>query len=241
MKKFAHVIAVTAMAVALSACTSTRQVADSGFKPPKGNYRLIVMQPDISVGVLTAGGSFEHREDWTKQARNNIISALRTQQTNRGGSTTIATTREAAGGDMQMVTDLYWLHSAIGRSIRIHKYSPMALPTKQGKFDWTLGMDAVAYGAQTHYDYALFLYAQDSFSSGGRVALQVASALACGLGACLVQQGGQQQAFASLVDLKSGQIVWFNTLAATTGDIRTADGASKMVRELLGKMKPGAT
>ena len=37
----------------------TRQVADSGFRPPAGNYRVIVMQPDISVGVLTAGGGVE--------------------------------------------------------------------------------------------------------------------------------------------------------------------------------------
>jgi hypothetical protein len=229
------------MTIGLSACVSTRQVADSGFKPPKGDYRLIVMQPDISVGVLTAGGSFEHREDWTKQARSNVPKALSAQQRKRGGNTTIAATREAAGGDAQMVSDLYWLHTAIGRSIRIHKYSPMALPTKKDKFDWTLGMDAVAYGAQTNYDYALFLYAQDSFASGGRVALQVASALGCGLGFCVVQQGGQQQAFASLVDLKSGQIVWFNTLAATTGDIRTPEGASKMVDELLEAMEPGST
>jgi len=239
--RFANVIAATVVAMGLSACTSTRQVADTGFKPPQGNYRLIVMQPDISVGVLTAGGGFEHREDWTKQARDHVLTALRKQQANRGGNTTIADTRETAGGDAEMVADLYWLHTAIGRAIRIHKYSPQALPTKKDRFDWTLGMDAVAYGAQTHYDYALFLHAQDSFSSGGRVALQMASALACGFGVCVMPTGGMQQAFASLVDLKSGQIVWFNTLAATAGDIRTAEGAKKMVDELLGEMEPGST
>lgn len=241
MLKFTQVIAITAMAMGLSACTTTRQVADAGFKPPQGNYRLIVMQPDISVGVLTAGGSFEHREDWTKQSRDNVLKALRSQQAKRGGNTTIAATREAAGGDPRMVSDLYWLHTAIGRAIRTHKYSPAPLPTKKDKFDWTLGMDAVAYGAQTQYDYALFLHAQDSFASGGRVALQFASALACGFGACIMPTGGMQQAFVSLVDLKSGQVVWFNTLADSTGDIRTPEGAAKMVNELLGEMEPGST
>jgi hypothetical protein len=51
--------------------------------------------------------------------------------------------------------------------------------------------------------------------------------------------GGQQFAYASLVDLKTGQVVWFNTLAATVGDIRTPDGAKKMVDGLLSTMKPG--
>ena len=48
-----------------------------------------------------------------------------------------------------------------------------------------------------------------------------------------------QVAFASLVDLKTGQIVWFNTLAATSGDIRTPEGAQKMVNSLLDTMEPG--
>jgi hypothetical protein len=197
------------------------------------------MQPDISVGVLTAGGAVEHREDWTSQARENVLKALQAQQGKRGGDITVASTREQAGGDPATVADLYWLHDAVGRAIRTHKYSPMPLPTKQGKFDWTLGMDAVAYGAQTHYDYALFLRAEDSFSSGGRVALQVMGALACGFGACVMPTGGMQYAFVSLVDLKSGQIVWFNTLADSAGDIRTPDGATKMVNNLLDKMEPG--
>lgn len=61
----------------LSACTVTQQVADSGFRPPEGNYKLLVMQPDISVGVLTAGGAFEFREDWTEQARQNVLNHRR--------------------------------------------------------------------------------------------------------------------------------------------------------------------
>jgi hypothetical protein len=54
-----------------------------------------------------------------------------------------------------------------------------------------------------------------------------------------VAQGGQQVAFASLVDLKTGQVVWFNTLASSVGDIRTQEGADKMVKTLLESMSNG--
>jgi hypothetical protein len=54
----------------------------------------------------------------------------------------------------------------------------------------------------------------------------------------VIPSGGVQAAFASLVDLKTGQVVWFNFLASQTGDIRTADGAETMVTALLGKMQP---
>jgi hypothetical protein len=230
---------VLGAALCLSACASTNQVADAGFRAPEGNYRMLVMQPDISVGVLTAGGSFEFREDWTETARQNIIKSLVAQQRKRGGETKIASTREETGADATLVNDLVWLHNTVGQSIKLHKYTPAQLPTKKDRFDWTLGERAVEFGAATQYDYALFLHAQDSFSSGGRVALQLVGALGCGFGVCVMPTGGQQAAFASLVDLKTGQVVWFNTLISGAGDIRTPDGADKMVKTLLDKMQPG--
>lgn len=223
----------------LSACTMTQQMADTGFRPPSGNYRLIVMQPDISVGVLTAGGAVEPNEDWTNQARKNVLEAIATQQAGRGGVTKVAQSREDAGGDPAEVADLINLHNAVGTSIKLHKYLGLALPTKKDRFDWTLGDDAVKFGAATQYDYALFLHAEDSFTSGGRAALQVAGLLTCVIGVCVMPAGGQQVAFATLVDLKTGQVVWFNFLASSVGDIRTPDGAKKMVDALLDKMKAG--
>jgi hypothetical protein len=85
----------------------------------------------------------------------------------------------------------------------MHKFSRQAaLPTKDGVFDWTLGEIAVQYGRESGYDYALFLYARDSFASNGRVALQAVGYLGCMVGVCAVAPGGSQTAFASLVDLK---------------------------------------
>jgi hypothetical protein len=226
--------------ILLSGCaTTTRQVSHSDFRPPEGNYRLIVVQPDISVGVLTAGGIVEPHEEWTNQARENVLKALAAQQAGRGGETKIAHTREETGADPRVVSDLIWLHKAVGASIQLHKYAMFPLPTKKDRFDWTLGEQAVAFGAATHYEYALFLRAEDSFSSGGRAALQVAGVLTCLLGVCVIPGGGQQIAYASLVDLKTGNIVWFNVLASGTGDIRSPEGAEKMVTTLLGQMKPG--
>jgi len=228
-----------AVLLLVSACTYTRQLADVGFRPPSGNYRLIVMQPDISVGLLTAGGAVEPNEEWTNRARDNVLKAIVAQQTGRGGETTVAATRAEAGGDPAQVSDLINLHSAVGNSIKLHKYFGLTLPTKKDRFDWSLGDEAVAFGAATHNDYALFLHAEDSFSSGGRVAVQIAGMLSCLAGVCVAPAGGQQLAFASLVDLKTGKVVWYNVLVSEVGDIRTPDGATKMVNTLLDKMKPG--
>ena len=42
-----------------------------------------------------------------------------------------------------------------------------------------------------------------------------------------------QQGFASLVDLRNGDIVWFNKLFSQTGEIREAEPAKDTVKELL--------
>jgi hypothetical protein len=93
----------------------------------------------------------------------------------------------------------------------------------------------------------LFVYAEDSFASGGRVALQILGIAGCFVGFCAPNVGGGGQfAYASLVDLHSGKVVWFNVLQAGSqvagikmGDIRTPAGAAQMVDRLLDRMKPG--
>ena len=69
----------------------------------------------------------------------------------------------------------------------------------------------------------------------------------CFVGFCAPNVGGATQLdYASLVDLKTGEVVWFNVVQAGSqvpgikfGDLRTPQGAAQMVERLLGRMKPG--
>lgn len=242
-------LVVGVSAVVLSGCVSTRQYADVEFAPPQGNYKLLVMRPDISVGSVTTGGMVEPRADWTDQARGQVISALRTQQAGRGGDVTIMDKRSSLPGvDADAVAELERLHYAVGSSIVLHRYNGAYLPTKRRQgLDWTLGNDAVALGRKTGFDYALFMHAEDSFASDGRVALQILGIAGCFVGFCAPNVGGGGQlAYASLVDLRTGEVVWFNVVQAGSqvagikmGDMRTPEGANQLVDRLLGRMKPG--
>jgi outer membrane lipoprotein SlyB len=235
--------------VALGGCVQTHQYAGVEFTPPQGDYKLLVMRPDVSVGSVTTGGMVEPRADWTEAARAKLLAALRAQQATRGGNLLIMEKRDSLPGvDPEAVAELERLHYAVGSSIALHKYSGAYLPTKRGKgLDWTLGEDAVALGRRTGYQYALFLHAEDSFASTGRVALQVLGIAGCFVGFCAPTVGGGGQfAYASLVDLRTGEIAWFNVVQASSqvagikmGDIRTDEGAAQLVDRLLDRMKPG--
>jgi hypothetical protein len=243
-------LAVAAAAsVALGGCVQTRQFADVQFTPPSGDYKLLVLRPDVTVGSLTTGGMVEPRADWTDQARRSIVEALRAQQAARGANMTIVEHRnEVPGVSAQELADVERLNFVVDQSIVIHKYLGDYLPTKRGKgLDWTLGQQAVKLGQKTGYDYALFLHAEDQVASGGRIALGVLGLAGCFIGFCAPNVGGQQQLdYASLVDLKTGEVVWFNVVTAGSqipgvkfGDLRTPQGAAQMVERLLGRMKPG--
>ncbi|HEX6637282.1 MAG TPA: hypothetical protein VF033_06475 [Steroidobacteraceae bacterium] len=232
-----RIFSIGILMLACSACTSTQHQASADFTAPQGDYRIIVMRPDIAVSVLTAGGTLEPREDWTNQARQEVLNAIRKQELMKGGIAKVALTREDAGAAPELVLEMERLHEVVGQSIQLHKYLPYAaLPTKKNKFDWTLGDLAVQYGASSGYDYALFLFARDSFASSGRAGLQALGFIGCMVAVCVIPAGGIQQGFASLVDLKTGRVVWFNYLISEVGDIRTAEGAETMVRKLLSSM-----
>jgi hypothetical protein len=247
MRRLPLLICVAALP--LAACVQTKQYANVEFTPPQGNYKLLVMRPDVSVGSVTTGGMVEPRADWTEQARANLIAALKAQQAERGGNAIIMERRDSLPGiEPETVAELERLHYAVGQSIALHRYSGRYLPTKRGKgLDWTLCEDAVRLGQRTGMDYALFLYAEDSFASTGRVALQVLGVAGCVVGFCAPNIGGGGQfAYASLVDLKTGDVVWFNVVQTGSqiagikmGDIRTPEGSAQLVERLVGRMKPG--
>ena len=109
-----------------------------------------------------------------------------------------------------------------------HYFGGMKLPSKGENFDWSLGPGVASIGQQHDADYALFVHYRDYQASGGRVAFAVLAA-AAGVG---VPMGGEM-GFASLVDLKSGDIVWFNRVIAGSGELRKPDGAAATVNGLL--------
>jgi hypothetical protein len=248
MRKWGVALALAA-AMPLSACVQMRQYADVQFTPPQGDYKLLVLRPDVTVGSITTGGIVEPRADWTEQARTSIVGAIRAQQSERGGNVTILERRnQLPGVSAQEVADVERLFYAVGQSIVLHKYLGEYLPTKRGRgLDWTLGEDAVRLGQRTGYDYALFLHAEDQVASRGRVVLGVLGAAGCIVGFCAPNIGGATQLdYAGLVDLKTGEVVWFNVVQASSqvpgikfGELRTPAGAAQMVDRLLGRMKPG--
>jgi hypothetical protein len=187
--------------------------------------RLLLMPIDVELFSLSAGGIPEPRADWTAQALKHMNQAIRLRQ--QQARMTVVELSEAQADDH---AEQLGLHAAVAQSIALHQFGgPIwALPTKAGRLDWSFGDAMQPLADATGAQYALFFWVRDSYASAERVAMMVAMA-ALGIGI----SGGVQIGYASLVDLRSGQVVWFNQLTRPYGDLRQAEPARETIDALL--------
>ena len=106
-------------------------------------------------------------------------------------------------------------------------FGMLKLPSKDGRFDWSLGPGVAEFAEEYDADYGLFTFYRDEQASGGRVAFFVLAA-AAGVAVPL----GAEYGFASLVDLRTGDVVWFNVVNAGSGELRDPEGAVTAVNAL---------
>ncbi len=218
-------VAITAC-LFLAACTTTNtRLADKAPTKPAAGAKILIVQPDIELSLLTVTGLQEARADWSSQARANIKRELEEAATAKSH---VFRSLDPASVEDQRALQLLRLHEAVGDSIRGFNYGFYKLPTKKS-FDWTLGAGTQSLAQTYDADYALFTTGRGSYSSGGRKAAMVGAAL-LGVGLPMAQQ----YAFTSLIDLKTGKVVWFNVaMAGTDSDMRSPEGAETFAKALL--------
>lgn len=219
---------VLASALAAGCAQTVTTARSEKWQRAPATARVVLMAPDIELSELSAGGVLEPKAEWTQRALGHVLEALGAEIAARNAR--LAPYRAAVNDPAREHRDnqLIKLHDQVGRAILIHHYGFLKLPGKEGKFDWTLGAGAGSLGEDQEADYALFVFLRDSYASAGRKAAMVGLAI-LGVGI----HGGAQWGFASLVDLKSGDLVWFNRLVDPQGDLREPTPAREAVKKLL--------
>ena len=207
------------------AAAQSRNLAPGFIALPKG-AKVAIMPTDIELFVLSGGGVPEPKADWTESAAKHFKTAFLKSKHWQD-----LTPLEVSESNADELAEINGLHAAVARSIATHHFGTLPLPTKNGKLDWSMGESVRQVKQATGADYAVFSWVRDSYASAERAAAMVAITI-LSLGRA-VPQGGQQVGYASLVDLNTGQVLWFNRLARTSGDLREADPAAETLNALL--------
>ena len=196
-----------------------------GFHARPAGSKLVIVPADMELFSISAGGVSEPKADWTAAAQRNFRAALAARREQLGTNVV-----ELLDADLDEFAELNALQRAVAEAVFMHHtgMAAMKLPTKNERLEWSLGEAVRPLKAKTGADYALFTWIRDSYASSERKATMIAMAL---LGA--ISAGGQQTGYASLVDLNSGRVVWFNDLRRMSGDLRDKKTAVETVETLL--------
>lgn len=214
----------SALAQPLCASAQSKNRAP-GFEALAKGATIVIMPADIELFSLSAGGVLEPKADWTEAASSHFRSAMDAKRAQLDMKTVVLSEK-----DVDEIAEINALHAAVSRAIALHHFGPgnMALPTKDGKLDWSMGESVQAIKKRTGADYVFFSWIRDSYTSSERAAAMVFMALlGVGIG------GGVQVGHASLVDLNTGQVLWFNRLMRASGDLREAGKAAETLDALL--------
>ena len=212
-------VSIAMLAVLLSACAATRNERASGVAKDAQLGRgaeVVILPPDVELLQ-------EVRADWTQSATGHVRTALLDALKARGAAARIVEDFSALD-DPDRAQQLKLLHEVVGYSVMMHGLGNGKLAHKDG-FDWTLGEGARALDPKARY--GLFVFIRDSYATEGRKAMLALAIVGVGVSM------GQQLGFASLVDLDTGAIVWFNVLASARGDLRELDKARASIENLL--------
>ena len=217
------VVVALAVTVSLGAVAQDKRNLAPGFTALPADARVVIAPIDVELFSITAGGVMEPKADWTEAAQRHMKEALHQRAVSLGGRGVELSTDQA-----DSMAELLSLHAAVARSIAIHHAGGLKLPTKEDKLDWSFGEALQPLQQATGARYALFTWVRDSYASAERVAMMIGLAM-LGVGV----PGGVQVGYASLVDLQTGQVLWFNQLARGFGDLREAAKATESVGALL--------
>lgn len=179
---------------------------------------IVIVQPDIELSLQTAGGLQEPRKEWSDTARKLYPAAVHHL---------LEAKHASAKPDFLMPDDLdsashlgqiLRLNQAVALSIAQDSQPNGTLATKKDpasgkpRLDWTLGPGISELHDATGADYALFTFIRDSYASKGRLALR---------------------GVATLVNLRTGKVVWFNQTESRAGDLRSETGTATTVDTML--------
>lgn len=223
MKRLAPICVMLGLMVAGCTTTQTRLSSQVSPKPPPGSI-IVLVKPDVTLSLLTASGVMEPRDDWNQAVASNLSEQISRKLE---GQSYRFIALDPATGTQGRASQLLRLNQAVGRSIVLYSYGVINLPTKRNGFDWTLGEGASAISPDAQF--AMFVHASGAYSSGARIATAVGMSL---LGVAVPL--GQQQVMATLIDLKTGRVVWTNVaIAGPTADMRDREGAENLTDSLL--------
>ncbi|MGQ0579035.1 MAG: hypothetical protein ACT4PQ_09035 [Betaproteobacteria bacterium] len=203
--------------------------------------RMLLLPADIRMHEISAGGVVEKVDDWTISASNQAMKSVR----EIAGSKSLFEVKESpafAEAEKQLLDQHLALYELVAGSADFSKSGPFAPWRERAKnFDYTLGPGLAELAKRSDLDAAVIVIGSDYISSGGRKATIVLGILAAALtGMAVVPAGGIAYVSVGVVDMRTGNLLWFATSRGQSSDLREEQQLRAALEKLFADY-PGAT
>lgn len=236
-------IAPIAIVLLFSAgCTPLSLNGQPVSHPNLHNVRKIaILPPRIDVSEIGAGGIVEKIDDWSQKAVDNVFAAIEAELKARSGVESRRITLETLPDNLKSeLQEAQLLFDAVNNSVLLHIYGPPPHRFEEQlvQFNYSLGSETARLQVDD-VDALLMLKGFDQISSAGRKTFQTTAVLAAAaLGVLLIPQMGATVMSAALVDVRSGDILWYNfDRSEGANDLRDPNSAALFVKSLFSQLR----
>lgn len=221
--------------VCLTGCTPltyrTNASFDTYFKAKK---KVAVLMPDMKIFKLTAGGVDQYQDDWSANSAFHMEQELRKELATFDSIDFVFLDPTAlSDAQRQFVDRERSIFYTVAYSVVTHTYEPeMLFKHKVKAFDYTLGEELSEFNTVENVDAILFVNGRNYIWTAGRASLAFLSvAVSAFTGVYIPVPAGKEWLTASLVDVNSGDVLWFNYLPLP-GDMRMEKTVRRLSKRL---------
>ncbi|MEJ2171047.1 MAG: hypothetical protein P8X90_36620 [Desulfobacterales bacterium] len=197
---------------------------------------IVLIPLKTDVYQLTAGGVKEKMDEWSVQAKQNVMTAV--QENLKTKPMLIIKPFEElllSSEKKENLEETSALYDAVSSSIQLHTYGPpdQLFSDKIKNFDYSLGAEVAELAGDA--DAILFVSCVDHIATAGRKAVQAGSIILGALvGIQITPSMGTTSVSIALVDADSGFILWYNFHGSGGDhDLRDPINTTTLVKQLL--------
>ena len=233
-----------ACAIAVAGCATTGKTTAhqslSGAQSRPLPHKLLLLPADVRVHEVSAGGVVEKVDPWTQSASAHATTYLREIAAARGYE--LIESPPLSAQDRAALEEHIALYAMVAGSAYFAQNSQVAAWRERGKvFDYSLGSGLRDLAEHTGADAAVITVGTDYISSSGRkMAMLFGVLLGAASGALIVPQGGVAFISVGLVDLRTGDLLWFDTQQSQNIDLRNEPDMRKAMDAIF-QTHPGST
>lgn len=199
--------------ILLNGCFSTHLInpkyTEAYFNSQNSSRKTILLvPPDIKCYKITAGGVTEQIDTWMNEAQFNFENAFTAElKSGYTGKVELLDKKTLAVSEKELFDNQIALYDAAAQSIDLHLYNSNSFfPAKKKNFDYSLGDYFDYLKDRYNADILAFITGINLRATMGRLFLNALQGAIFGV--MPVSEGSL--IYFSLVDCKSGDIVWFD-------------------------------